>query len=243
MDKCQRCNSKKATVNCAQCEKFRSLCERCDAYVHNLPGKKEHNRVSVFQNEQQGVNTGNVSNKGPNTKDNYKGMVIQGKHNDENEQVSHNDFDNNINSNTQVNNYVIPSKGMNIRNERVVPQHQEEQQFNYFNNANIINNSNGVMDNNIMINSNNSQIPNDNNNNLISSISERNKPFSYSSIYSRDYLAELKVIVYPYLILCLYSQHMLKIRLIFNAKVRPYEVPSKKFVYLSTSSSNHFHLS
>jgi hypothetical protein len=210
MDKCQRCNSKKAIVNCVQCEKFRSLCERCDAYVHNLPGKKEHNRVSVFQNEQQGVNTSNVSNKGQNMKDNHKGMVIQGRNNDENEQGGYNDFDNNnnVSSNIQVNNYVIPSllnknneRGMNVRNERVGPQQQEEQQqqFNYFNN------SNSVMDNNknIMINSNNSQIINDNNNtkiNLISSNSERNKPFSYSSIYSRDYLAELKVINIVHLI-------------------------------------------
>lgn len=210
MDKCQRCNSKKAIVNCVQCEKFRSLCERCDAYVHNLPGKKEHNRVSVFQNEQQGVNTSNVSNKGQNMKDNHKGIVIQGRNNDENEQGGYNDFDNNnnVSSNIQVNNYVIPSllnknneRGMNVRNERVGPQQQEEQQqqFNYFNN------SNSVMDNNknIMINSNNSQIINDNNNNntnLISSNSERNKPFSYSSIYSRDYLAELKVINIVHLI-------------------------------------------
>ena len=203
MDKCQRCNSKKAIVNCVQCEKFRSLCERCDAYVHNLPGKKEHNRVSMFQNEQQGVNTSNVNNKGQNMKENHKGMVMQGRNNDENEQVGQNDFDNNVNSNIQVNNYVIPSlinknieKGMNVRNERVVPQQQEEQQFNYFNN------SNSVIDNNknTMINSNNSQIINDNNHNLISSNSERYKPFSYSSIYSRDYLAELKVIVYFYLI-------------------------------------------
>lgn len=213
MDKCQRCNSKKAIVNCAQCEKFRSLCERCDAYVHNLPGKKEHNRVSVFQNEQQGVNTSNVSNTGQNMKDNHKGMVMQGRNNDENEQGGYNDFNNNsnnINSNIQVNNYVMPSllnknidKGMNIRNERVGLQQQEEQQqqFNYFNN------SNSIMDNNknTMINSNNSQIINDNNNtNLISSNSERNKPFSYSSIYSRDYLAELKVINIVHLILFLY---------------------------------------
>ena len=209
MDKCQRCNSKKAIVNCVQCEKFRSLCERCDAYVHNLPGKKEHNRVSVFQNEQQGVNTSNVSNKGQNMKENHKGMVMQGRNNDENEQGGHNEFDknNNVSSNIQVNNYVIPSllnknieKGMNVRNERVGPQQEEEQQqFSYFNN------SNSVMDNNknIMINSNNSQIINDNNinTNLISSNSERNKPFSYSSIYSRDYLAELKVINIIYLIL------------------------------------------
>lgn len=40
MEKCQRCNGKEAMFACMQCESFRLLCERCDNYIHGLPGKK-----------------------------------------------------------------------------------------------------------------------------------------------------------------------------------------------------------
>ena len=47
MEKCQRCNGEEAMFACMQCESFRLLCERCDNYIHGLPGKKGHNRVAM----------------------------------------------------------------------------------------------------------------------------------------------------------------------------------------------------
>ena len=47
MQNCQRCHSKEAIIICMQCESFKYLCDKCDNYIHNLPGKKSHNRVSL----------------------------------------------------------------------------------------------------------------------------------------------------------------------------------------------------
>ena len=51
MQNCQRCHSKEAIIICMQCESFKYLCEKCDNYIHNLPGKKSHNRISILLSE------------------------------------------------------------------------------------------------------------------------------------------------------------------------------------------------
>lgn len=187
MDKCQRCNSKKACVSCMQCEKFRMLCERCDGYVHNLPGKKEHKRVGVIGELHGGKGNDNV-------KESNKGGVKEKEGNVKEECVN--------SGSMQVNNYVMPS--LRNRNANKAEGYSEgdgdqkqEQQYNYYNNDNVnCNLNNSARDNsnmNIMINNNNSPNVNENNNILLNN--NINKPFSYSSVYSRDYLAELQVII------------------------------------------------
>lgn len=45
MDKCQRCKTKDACLQCMNCESFRNLCSRCDSYIHSLPTKTNHVRI------------------------------------------------------------------------------------------------------------------------------------------------------------------------------------------------------
>ena len=67
MEKCQRCNSKQAMFACMKCESFRLLCERCDNYIHSLPGKKDHNRVAMTPKGEESLrNQQNNINKLPN---------------------------------------------------------------------------------------------------------------------------------------------------------------------------------
>ena len=47
MQNCQRCRTKEAIFACMECELSRYLCEECDKYIHNLPGKQSHKRVTI----------------------------------------------------------------------------------------------------------------------------------------------------------------------------------------------------
>ena len=47
MQNCQRCRTKEAIFACMECELSRYLCEDCDKYIHNLPGKQSHKRVTI----------------------------------------------------------------------------------------------------------------------------------------------------------------------------------------------------
>ena len=81
MEKCQRCNSKQAMFACMKCESFRLLCERCDNYIHSLPGKKDHNRVAMTPKGEESLrNQQNNINKLPNLKE-----TIDNNNNSDNE--------------------------------------------------------------------------------------------------------------------------------------------------------------
>jgi hypothetical protein len=49
MDKqiCIRCNSKEAVFNCLMCDSFKTLCLKCDSYIHSLPSKRMHKRLAI----------------------------------------------------------------------------------------------------------------------------------------------------------------------------------------------------
>ena len=63
MEKCQRCNGEEAMFACMQCESFRLLCERCDNYIHGLPGKKGHNRVAMTPQGEESLRDKQNNNK------------------------------------------------------------------------------------------------------------------------------------------------------------------------------------
>jgi hypothetical protein len=46
MDKqiCNRCHAKEAIFICLMCDSFKTLCSKCDSYIHNLPSKRIHKR-------------------------------------------------------------------------------------------------------------------------------------------------------------------------------------------------------
>ena len=45
MEKCQRCKVKDSSLQCMNCSSFRSLCSRCDSFIHSLPTKQNHTRI------------------------------------------------------------------------------------------------------------------------------------------------------------------------------------------------------
>ena len=52
---CYRCKSKEAVYTCLMCDSFKLLCTQCDNYVHSLPSKRKHRKVTI-------VNDGRVEN-------------------------------------------------------------------------------------------------------------------------------------------------------------------------------------
>ena len=46
-EKCLRCKSSKPTVLCKECYPFVYFCDNCDNHIHNIPTKKNHNRLSL----------------------------------------------------------------------------------------------------------------------------------------------------------------------------------------------------
>jgi hypothetical protein len=45
--KCNRCHAKEAVFTCLMCDSFKTLCTKCDTYIHNLPSKKAHKRQAI----------------------------------------------------------------------------------------------------------------------------------------------------------------------------------------------------
>ena len=45
MEKCQRCKVKDSSLQCMNCSSFRTLCSRCDSFIHSLPTKQNHTRI------------------------------------------------------------------------------------------------------------------------------------------------------------------------------------------------------
>jgi hypothetical protein len=41
---CNRCHAKEAMFNCLMCDSFKTLCSKCDSYIHSLPSKRQHKR-------------------------------------------------------------------------------------------------------------------------------------------------------------------------------------------------------
>lgn len=48
MDKCQRCKVKDSSLQCVNCSSFRTLCSRCDSFIHSLPTKQNHTRIPTI---------------------------------------------------------------------------------------------------------------------------------------------------------------------------------------------------
>lgn len=139
MEKCQRCNSKEAMFACMQCESFRLLCERCDNYIHGLPGKKGHNRVAMTPQGEESLRSKQKNNN--NTNNEQQELPPLKETIDNNNDMYNSGYSNNV----------ISSK--------------DEDQMNV----------------EVSISNNKQRGNND-------------KEFSYSTLYSRDYLNELKSI-------------------------------------------------
>lgn len=150
MEKCSRCNGKEAMFACMECESFRLLCERCDNYLHSLPGKKEHHRVALTP---QGEEALRKSQSGSCLIENNKG------NNTNEESLRQTDEPSPIQPNTD--NIITKSK-FNSSNEE------------------------------------SKEVDRDTTNNLSGFASSTNKKneFAYSTLYSKDYLNELKVKVF-----------------------------------------------
>ena len=143
MQNCQRCHSKEAIIICMQCESFKYLCEKCDNYIHNLPGKKSHNRISL------------------NAERDNQNKINKFQNNNSNDDNLNNNNDNIImNSNTD-----IAQQKNNISR----------------NNIQKINSDKDIISNNVFDKINNYTNENKDNNN-----------FSYSTLYSKNYLNELQ---------------------------------------------------
>ena len=41
---CIRCNSNNPVFTCLMCDSFKTLCSKCDNYIHSLPSKRLHKR-------------------------------------------------------------------------------------------------------------------------------------------------------------------------------------------------------
>ena len=44
---CNRCKVKQGEFTCNECTPFNTFCANCDAYVHSLPSKRNHNRLPL----------------------------------------------------------------------------------------------------------------------------------------------------------------------------------------------------
>ena len=143
MEKCQRCNGKEAMFACMQCESFRLLCERCDNYIHGLPGKKGHNRVAMTPQGEKSLRDKQNNNK-----------------------------NNNKNNNNTYQPQELPPLKETIENNNDI--------YNS-NNCNNVNSSKDEDQMNVEMSTSNNKIRGNN-----------DKEFSYSTLYSRDYLNELK---------------------------------------------------
>ena len=112
MQNCQRCHSKDAIIICMQCESFKYLCDKCDNYIHNLPGKKSHNRVSLnterdiqnkinkFQNNNSNENRNQINKNQNYNNINQKQINQISNSNDDN--LNNNNDNIIINSNTDL---------------------------------------------------------------------------------------------------------------------------------------------
>jgi len=67
-EKCLRCKSSKPTVLCKECYPFVYFCDNCDNHIHNIPTKKNHNRLSLNPIDyQQQMNQNNIFNNQTNS--------------------------------------------------------------------------------------------------------------------------------------------------------------------------------
>jgi hypothetical protein len=170
MQNCQRCHSKEAIIICMQCESFKYLCEKCDNYIHNLPGKKSHNRISL------------------NAERDNQNKINKFQNNNSNEninQTNKNQNDNNINQ-KQINQISNSNDdNLNNNNDNIIMNSNTDiaQQKNNISRNNIqkINSDKDIISNNVFDKINNYTNENKDNNN-----------FSYSTLYSKNYLNELQ---------------------------------------------------
>jgi hypothetical protein len=44
---CIRCNSNNPVFTCLMCDSFKTLCSKCDNYIHSLPSKRLHKRQPI----------------------------------------------------------------------------------------------------------------------------------------------------------------------------------------------------
>ena len=56
---CNRCKVNNGEVTCQECSPFNVFCSNCDGYVHSLPSKRQHNRVSLQINSVDNLNNEN----------------------------------------------------------------------------------------------------------------------------------------------------------------------------------------
>ena len=172
MQNCQRCHSKEAIIICMQCESFKYLCEKCDNYIHNLPGKKNHNRVSL-----------NAERDNQNKINKYHNNNLNENRNQTNKIQNYNN--NNINQNqiNQISNSNEDNLNNNNENNIMNSNSDITQQKNNISRNNIqkINSDKDIISNNIVDKINN--YTNENKDNNI---------FSYSTLYSKNYLNELQ---------------------------------------------------
>ncbi|MCQ2816275.1 MAG: hypothetical protein MJ252_03315 [archaeon] len=170
VDKCQRCNNQNAIFGCMNCENFRLLCDRCDKYIHSLPGKTDHSRMALTSqgeanyksqmNNSMYINNGNNDNEICNIKDKLNNSISYQK-------------------NPNINTSSVNDKGNNI----TMPQIQNNNLIEGFNN------SYEGTERNTMSMENNSY------RNMQREINNCFPSFNYSSLYSKDYLNQLQVIL------------------------------------------------
>jgi hypothetical protein len=87
-----------------QCESFKYLCEKCDNYIHNLPNKKIHSRITNLPEKDSTINSTNIINNINNNKSNEEILNYINQQNDtsnNSQKISNsrnNQRNNNINS-------------------------------------------------------------------------------------------------------------------------------------------------
>ena len=96
----QNNHSNENIIICMQCESFKYLCEKCDNYIHNLPGKKSHNRISLNaeRDNQNKINKFQNNNSNENINQTNKNQNDYNINQKQINQVS-NSIDDNLNNN------------------------------------------------------------------------------------------------------------------------------------------------
>ena len=153
---------------CMNCEQFRLLCNKCDNYVHSLPGKCEHSRMAL------------TSQGEANFKAKINNSMYIDNTNNENELCN---FKDKLNNSASFNSQKMISQNNMSVNQKGI------------NNSSTISNNNMMMMSNNVEPQNESSIDNKgiSNRNMSKEINSSFRAFNYTSLYSKDYLNELQV--------------------------------------------------